>query len=26
LLAKETLTADQFPAIRPTAQPVKPAA
>ena len=26
LLAKETLTADQFPAIRSTAQPVKPAA
>ena len=26
LLAKETLTADQFPAIRSTAEPVKPAA
>jgi len=26
LLAKETLTADQFPAIRATVQPAKPAA
>jgi cell division protease FtsH len=26
LLANETLTADQFSAIRPTAQPIKPAA